>query len=69
MAKILMGRITGWREATDHYGDWCIRGTIAGHPYIKDGHEILTSPIVKISEDGTEVETKNSIYKLGLANS
>jgi hypothetical protein len=67
MAKILMGRITGWSKVDSHIGPR-IRGFIAGHPHLQDGHEILTSPIVKISEDGTEVETEHSIYKLGLAN-
>ena len=41
-----------------------LSGTTSGHPMYKDGDEIVSSSI--ISSEGRKVETKHTIYSLGM---
>jgi len=41
-----------------------LSGTASGHPMHEDGHEIVSSSI--IGSKGRKVETKNTIYSLGI---
>ena len=41
-----------------------LSGTATGHPMYKDGHKIVSSSI--ISSKGRKVETKHTIYSLGM---
>lgn len=66
MSKRIGGTIENWR-IIDYFGNSSdvIVGTVYGDDNWPDGFYLRTSLIVNISEDKTEVETLNTVYKLG----
>ena len=64
--------LDNWSVVTDDRGPYAapetitsrLSGTASGHPMHEDGHEIVSSSI--ISAKGRKVETKNTIYSLGM---
>ena len=49
-------QIVGW------FGQERQNGRVYGQPRFEDGHEIITSEIVR--QDGNEIETRNTIYRV-----
>lgn len=37
-----------------------------GHPFVTDGHTLVTSPIVHMNADASRCRTWNTVYALGL---
>jgi hypothetical protein len=60
--KRIGGTIENW-QVVDWLGQNVVIGNIFGDDHWKDGTSIRTSTILTMSE--TEVETLNTIYKLG----
>jgi hypothetical protein len=54
-------RIENWKWRDPDREQLC--GQVYGHPHIEDGHNVVTSLVLNIS-DGI-VETRNTIYALG----
>lgn len=48
-------------------GQDVVVGKVYGHPRIEDGHRVITSEIVDITEDMVYITTQNTIYQLGTA--
>ncbi len=44
-------------------------GRVSGHPRIKEGAFIFTSPVISIDPSRQLVETRNTAYVLGTVNS
>lgn len=53
---------------------WCVvaeepyfvlQGVVTGHPHLKDGATIGTSPLLWLADDGTAARTVSRFYRLG----
>ena len=66
MTKRTGGTIENW-SIVDYFGSGrnVIVGDVYGDSNWSEGFAIRTSEIVKIAEDNSEVETLNTVYKLG----
>ncbi len=42
-----------------------LTGKVFGHERIEDGHNIISSPIVKVDIENGIVETMNTVYRVG----
>lgn len=51
-------------EDWEHFAFYTLRGKVYGNPKLKDGTEIVTSPI-KVANFPESIETYNNIYILG----
>lgn len=66
MSKENKGRLEDWWIDNNLRGG-VVNGRVYGHPTFKDGVNIRTSTIVDFLDDNNKVETRNSIYTLGVA--
>lgn len=44
-----------------------LQGVVSGHPHIKDGALVATSPLVVLAHDKTWARTLSRFYRLGVS--
>lgn len=58
--------IDQWEICRDWDQTSKLRGLVRNHPNFRDGYLIVTSPILNYDPCGIWIETKNTIYILGI---